>query len=167
MGNIANIKRISITLPLIEIDLRLRGRITLIGGDSSTGKSFIADKIAEQKRGAIAAKDENSLYRHIVVINYKDIVNVEGEDYNIKSKLKKINDKIIIIDNADLLLDNDTIDYINSDWNNKYIIIGRGLSRLQIMPNNKGQIRETKLNTSVTRLELVYDYSEKNWGFTG
>ena len=44
--------------------------------------------------------------------------------------ISKVDGKLIVIDNADILLDNDTRKYISLDDKNQYLIIGRNPKNL-------------------------------------
>ena len=92
-----------------QVDLHLENNITFLGGDSGTGRStmfsFFKELSAEDKR--------------IKCFNYLDW----NKSY--KSSIKRSKGKLIIIDNADILLDDAMRSYIALDGNNQYIIIGR------------------------------------------
>ncbi|MFR5148911.1 MAG: hypothetical protein ACLTER_04705 [Ruminococcus sp.] len=56
-----------------------------------------------------------------------DIVCINYQDYqkDIKVSVSSESGKLIVIDNADILLDDDTRKYISTDDKNQYLIIGR------------------------------------------
>lgn len=91
------------------LDFEFTNNITLLMGDSGTGKtasfSFIKECMA--------------LNSDIVCLNYLDY------QKNIGDIIRNAEKKLIVIDNADILLDDDTRKYIALDGKNQYLIIGR------------------------------------------
>lgn len=91
------------------LDFEFTNNITILTGDSGTGKtasfSFIKECMA--------------LNPDIVCLNYLDY------QKNIGDIIKNVEKKLIVIDNADVLLDDDTRKYIALDDKNQYLIIGR------------------------------------------
>ena len=74
-----------------EVDLELTNNITFIIGDSGTGKSAVFSFLQE-----LAAEDSS-----IKCYNYLD------KSAGYKTAIKRMKGKLIIIDNADILLDDD------------------------------------------------------------
>lgn len=58
-------------------------------------------------------------------------------------ELKRFNDKCVIIDNADVMIDKESREYIGLDLNNQYIIIGRHNDELAITPNQIARLVKT------------------------
>lgn len=91
------------------IDFTFKNNITILMGDSGTGKtaafSFIRECMAVNPK--------------ILCFNYLDY------QKDIKDVINKAEGKLIVIDNADILLDDDTRKYISLDGRNQYLIIGR------------------------------------------
>ena len=83
--------------------------ITVIGGDSSSGKSLFFNKLS------VKSKVEG--------IDTFRFVNYMTED--IGSILKLYKNKVIVIDNADAILSDDDIKYIIKDKYNQYVIFSR------------------------------------------
>ena len=91
------------------LDFEFTSNITILTGDSGVGKtasfSFIKECMA--------------LNPDIMCLNYidyrKDIADI----------IKKASGKLIVIDNADVLLDDNVRKYIALDDKNQYLIIGR------------------------------------------
>ena len=104
--------------------------ITILTGSSATGKtasfSFMRECMA--------------VNRNIMCINYQDYYK------NIKKMISEETGKLIVIDNADILLDDDTRKYISMDHKNQYLIIGRNPKNLfttsdnlfELVSENKG-----------------------------
>ena len=104
--------------------------ITILTGSSATGKkasfSFMRECMAVNP--------------NIMCINYQDYYK------NIKKMISEETGKLIVIDNADILLDDDTRKYISMDHKNQYLIIGRNPKNLfttsdnlfELVSENKG-----------------------------
>lgn len=102
------------------LDFNFTSNITILMGDSGTGKtasfSFIKECMA--------------LNPDIMCLNYLDY------QKDIADIIKKANGKLIVIDNADVLLDDDIRKYIALDDKNQYLIIGRNPKNLFTTKDN-------------------------------
>lgn len=102
------------------LDFEFMNNITILTGDSGTGKtasfSFIKECMA--------------LNPDIVCLNYLDY------QKNIGDIIRNTEKKLIVIDNADILLDDDTRKYIALDDKNQYLIIGRNPKNLFVTKEN-------------------------------
>ena len=102
------------------IDFKFTNNITILTGLSAVGKtaaySFIRECMAVNPK--------------IVCLNYLDY------QKNVKEILMQIKGKLIVIDNADILLDDETRKYISLDGNNQYLIIGRNPKNLFTTKDN-------------------------------
>lgn len=96
------------------INFIFTNNITLLTGDSASGKSA-----------------SFSFIRECMAIN-PDILCLNYLDYqkDIKSIISQEKGKLVVIDNADILLDDSTRKYISLDSNNQYLIIGRNPKNL-------------------------------------
>lgn len=111
------------------IDFIFKNNITVLMGDSGTGKTAVFSFIRECM--AVNSK--------ILCLNYLDyqkdrkeiICNAEG--------------KLIVIDNADILLDDDTRKYISLDDKNQYLIIGRNPKNLFTTKENLFELVSEKI----------------------
>lgn len=96
------------------VDFTFHNNITILMGDSGTGKtasfSFIRECMAVNPK--------------ILCLNYLDY------QKDIKALISREKDKLIVIDNADILLNDDTRKYISLDDKNQYLIIGRNPKNL-------------------------------------
>lgn len=102
------------------LDFKFTNNITILTGDSGTGKtasfSFIKECMA--------------LNPDIVCLNYLDY------QKNIGNIIRNTEKKLIVIDNADILLNDDTRKYIALDDKNQYLIIGRNPKNLFVTKEN-------------------------------
>ncbi len=108
--------RIQTTHTSYEVDFVLEANITFIAGDSGTGKSAVFSFLQE-----MAAEN-----RTIKCYNYLD------KKTGYKAAIKNSKDKLFIIDNADILLDDDMRWHIATDGKNQYILIGRNPTGLML-----------------------------------
>ena len=96
------------------VDFNFTNNITILTGDSGTGKtasfSFIKECMA--------------LNQDIMCFNYLDY------QKDIGNMIKSTERKLIVIDNADVLLNDDIRKYIAVDDKNQYLIIGRNPKNL-------------------------------------
>lgn len=96
------------------VDFKFTNNITILTGDSGTGKtasfSFMKECMA--------------MNTDIMCLNYLDY------QKDIAGIIKSADKKLIVIDNADVLLDDDIRKYIALDDKNQYLIIGRNPKNL-------------------------------------
>lgn len=98
-------------------------------GDSGTGKtaafSFIRECMAVNPK--------------ILCLNYLDY------QRNIGDVIRQADGRLIVIDNADILLDDDTRKYISVDDKNQYLIIGRNPKNLFATKENLFELVSRKV----------------------
>lgn len=121
--------RIQTTHTSYEVDFVLEANVTFIVGDSGTGKSAVFSFLQE-----LAAEN-----RAIKCYNYLD------KKTGYKTAIKNAKGKLIIIDNADILLDDDMRWHIATDGKNQYILIGRNPTGLML---NQEDIMELSSRTN-------------------
>lgn len=96
------------------VNFRFTNNITILTGASASGKtasfSFIRECMA--------------INPNILCINYLDY------QKDIKEMISGVKGKLIVIDNADILLNDETRKYISLDAQNQYLIIGRNPKNL-------------------------------------
>ncbi len=111
------------------INFTFTNNITILMGDSGTGKtaafSFIKECMAMNPK--------------IFCLDYFDY------QKNIKEMICEANGKLIVIDNADILLDDDTRKYISQDDKNQYLIIGRNPRNLFATKENLFELVSKKI----------------------
>ena len=111
--------------------------ITILTGQAGTGKTLIFSVMQEC----------TVVNPNIVCINYQDY------QKDIKKLISSESGKLIVIDNADILLDDDTRKYISLDDKNQYLIIGRNPRNLfatsdnlfELVSEKKGEQTEFRL----------------------
>ena len=111
------------------VDFTFQTNITILMGDSGTGKtaafSFIRECMA--------------INPQILCLNYLDY------QKNIKGILSETEGKLIVIDNADILLNDETRKYISLDDKNQYLIIGRNPKNLFATKENLYELVSEKI----------------------
>lgn len=111
------------------VDFTFQNNITILMGDSGTGKtaafSFIRECMAVNPK--------------ILCLNYLDY------QKDIKDVISKTEGRLIVIDNADILLDDDTRKYISLDDRNQYLIIGRNPKNLFTTKENLFELMSERI----------------------
>lgn len=115
------------------VNFTFTNNITILTGDSGTGKtasfSFIKECMA--------------INSSILCLNYLDY------QKNIMEILRQADRKLIVIDNADILLDDDTRKYISLDDKNQYLIIGRNPRNLFTTKENLFELISEKVGEQI------------------
>ena len=120
------------------IDFNFTNNITILTGSSGTGKTASFSFIRE----CMAVNPE------ILCINYQDY------QKDIRKLIEGEKGKLIVIDNADILLDDDIRKYISLDDKNQYLIIGRNPKNLFTTSDNLFElVSEKKGEQTVFRLK--------------
>lgn len=96
------------------VDFTFTNNITILTGDSGTGKTAVFSFI----------KECMAVNPNVLCLNYFDY------QRDIKDIISKAEGKLIVIDNADILLDDAARKYISLDDRNQYLIIGRNPKNL-------------------------------------
>ena len=97
-------------------DLVFDDRITLVGGDSGTGKTVLYEMLED-----LRLTDE---YQAIKLFNYKSDALLES--------MKQCRDRFIVIDNADILIDDEVRRFINFEFSNQYMLFLRNCDGLNV-----------------------------------
>lgn len=116
-----------------RFNLNFRDRLTVIMGDSATGKTLLWMKLASES----AFRDD------IVCFNYTAKVDILHE-------IKKRSNTLFVFDNADIILTPEIKRYIQDDESNQYILFGRDTDDLRLAAINIAELvvigDEIKLN---------------------
>ena len=97
-------------------ELSFEDRITLVGGDSGTGKTVLYEMLEDLKL--------TDAYLAINLFNYKS--------ENLLENLKKCRNNFIVIDNADILMNDDIRRFINFEFSNQYMLFLRNCDGLNV-----------------------------------
>lgn len=108
--------KIAFQADLFSYDLVFEDRITLVGGDSGTGKTVLYDMLEDLK--------QTEEYNAIKLFNYK------SED--VLEKLKQCRNNFVVIDNADILMDDEVRRFINFEFSNQYMLFLRNCDGLNV-----------------------------------
>ncbi len=109
-------KKISFRAAPFTYELFFDDRITLVGGDNGTGKTVLYEILEDLK-----LTDE---YNAIKLFNYKSD--------NMKENLMKCKECFVVIDNADILIDDDIKQFINFEFSNQYMLFLRNCDGLNV-----------------------------------
>ena len=130
-------KNIAFQAAPFSYDLVFEDRITLVGGDSGTGKTVLYEMLEDLKL--------TNEYHAIKLFNYKS--------ENILENLEKCRNNFIVIDNADILIDDDIRRFINFEFSNQYMLFLRNCDGLNVSDKS---FKELKLkNNKITLAEEV------------
>lgn len=111
------------------VDFAFTNNITILMGDSGTGKTVSFSFI----------KECEAVNQDILCLNYLDYRN------DVRGIISRAEGKLIVIDNADILLDDDTRKYISMDAKNQYLIIGRNPRNLFATKENLFELVSRKV----------------------
>ncbi|MBD5088645.1 MAG: ATPase [Clostridiales bacterium] len=113
-------KNLSVRAGTKLYQLEFKNRITIVMGDSGNGKTYLY-KFLEEYRGTEG-------YEDIVLFNYK------SDDFH--QRLQGMRHKFIVIDNADIMLDDTDKQFINFHKENQFLLFKRDFTNLFISPNS-------------------------------
>jgi len=97
-------------------DLVFEDRITLVGGDSGTGKTVLYEMLVD-----LRLTDE---YKAIKMFNYKSD--------NLLESIRQCRDNFIVVDNADILINDEIRRFINFEFSNQYLLFLRNCDGLNV-----------------------------------
>ncbi len=120
------------------LDFRFLTNITILTGQSATGKTVSFSFI----------KECMSLNPDILCLNYLDY------QKDILKIIRKVQGKLSVIDNADILLNNESRKYISLDDRNQYLLIGRNPHNLFATKENMFELVSRQIGEQ-TRFEIV------------
>ena len=129
-------KNITFKAAPFSYDLTFDDRITLVGGDSGTGKTVLYEMLED-----IRLTDE---YKAIKLFNYK------SEDF--LEAIKQCRDSFIVVDNADCMINDDVRRFINFELSNQYMLFLRNCDGLNVSDKS---FKVLKLDNNRITLEEV------------
>ena len=109
-------KNITFKADPFSYDLEFDDRITLVGGDSGTGKTVLYEMLEDIRL--------TDVYRAIKLFNYK------SDDFS--ESIRQCRDRFIVVDNADTLIDDDVRRFINFEPSNQYMLFLRNCDGLNV-----------------------------------
>lgn len=109
-------KNITFKADPFSYELIFDDRITLVGGDSGTGKTVLYELLEDLKL--------TEQYKAIKLFNYKSADFLET--------IKQYRNNFIVIDNADILIDDDIRRFINFEFSNQYMLFLRNCDGLNV-----------------------------------
>lgn len=118
--------------------LKFTSRITLIRGDSATGKTYLYEMLEDVKL--------LEQYKKIKLFNY------QSDSFH--EELKQCRDRCIVIDNADILLNDADRMFINFEKSNQYILFLRNCSGLNLSVDSFTVLKDENYHITLER-ELV------------
>ena len=121
-----------------QYNLHFDSRITLVRGDSASGKTYLYQLLEDVK--------QLEEYRDIRLLNYK------SDDFH--TILQTYRDKFIVIDNADILLEDMDRCFINFEKSNQYLLFLRNCDGLNVSADSFTVLQESRHVVSL-RKELV------------
>lgn len=109
-------KNITFKADPFSYDLVFDDRITRVGGDSGTGKTVLYEILEDLRL--------TNEYKAIKLFNYKSDEFLET--------MKRCRDNFIVIDNADILINDDIRKFINFEFSNQYMLFLRNCDGLNV-----------------------------------
>lgn len=120
----------------ITFKIELRNKLTVIRDVSGTGKTLLSNNIRDYSN----YQESKGEKREYIVINTRK----EWEKLD-----RGVQDTVIIIDEADFILDEEAVEYINNDVDNYYIIMTRKNWGLRGSINSLGKIKHDRESKTV------------------
>lgn len=109
-------KNITFRADPFSYDLVFDDRITLVGGDSGTGKTVLYEMLEDLRL--------TEKYRAVKLFNYKSD--------NLLETMKQYRNNFIVIDNADIMISDDIRRFINFEFSNQYMLFLRNCDGLNV-----------------------------------
>lgn len=137
-------KKITFQAAPFSYELFFDDRITLVGGDSGTGKTVLYEMLAD-----LRLTEE---YNAIKLFNY--------QSDHMTEELEKCRNCFIVIDNADILINDEVRKFINFEFSNQYLLFLRNCDGLNVsdksfkvlkMMNNRITLEEEE-NKSIDKV---------------
>lgn len=128
--------KISFQVTPFEYDLSFTDRITLVRGDSATGKTYLYQMLEDVK--------QMEEYRSIRLFNY------QSDDFHIS--LQVCRNRFIVIDNADTILAEEDKKFIIFEKSNQYLLFLRNCDGLNVSANSFTVLHEEGYHISLQRL---------------
>lgn len=118
----------------VDFDLTFPSKITFIWDSGGEDKRYLWHMLSAYYRAGSRARQHIKM----AFINWS---NLETMHLTVMELLKRYNDMLIVIDNADIILRDKERDYIRADKNNQYLIFGRDCDDLGVHPLAVGALK--------------------------
>ena len=147
--------QINFETPQVEFEVELRGYITILEGESNTGKSFLLKSLYQTY-----LDNPKSFERYKIegVFYY----NCQSKVTDLFSDVKRQRNSLFLIDNADSFLisqkEYKAIEYIRYDCYNQYLIVSRLGAIFYVTPNHFA-----KLKREGNKIVTTFDWSVPGW----
>ncbi len=115
--------------------LNFSARITLVRGDSATGKTYLYQMLEDIRM--------TEQYKEIRLFNYK------SDDFH--DNLKKCRNKFIVVDNADILINDEDRRFINFERSNQYLLFMRNCDGLNLTADSFTVLNEENNSISLKK----------------
>ena len=122
------------------VNFDFTNNITILTGESATGKTAVFSFV----------KECMALNPDILCLSYLDY------QKDILQVIKQAEHKLIVIDNADILLNDETRRYISLDDRNQYLIIGRNPRNLFTTSENLFELTAEKKDEQIAFRIIPY-----------
>ena len=109
-------KHITFKADPFSYDLVFDDRVTLVGGDSGSGKTVLYELLEDLRL--------TDAYNAIKMFNYKSD--------NLSESIKQCRNNFIVIDNADILITDEIRRFINFEFSNQYLLFLRNCDGLNV-----------------------------------
>lgn len=109
-------KNIAFKADPFSYDLVFEDRITLVGGDSGTGKTVLYGMLED-----LRLTDQ---YKAMKLFNYRSD--------NFLELMKQCRDNFIVVDNADIMIDDEVRKFINFEFSNQFMLFLRNCDGLNV-----------------------------------
>lgn len=146
------VKKLRIKVDKIDFNLVFHTRITLIQGNSGTGKTYLYNALVNKY---LLESDSD-----IICMNYLD-----AKKGTIKNILNTVKNKLIIIDNADIALDEEDKWQITCDFDNQYVLFLRNFGCLKPVPSSFAEleVKNTKGYLYFPFIANKREIKQKKW----
>lgn len=130
--------KIAFKMNPFEYELCFTSRITVVRGDSATGKTYLYQMLEDVR--------QMEQYRRIKLFNY------QSDDFHVV--LRDCRNRFIVIDNADTILDEKDKKFINFEKSNQYLLFIRNCDGLNVSADSFTLLHEEGYHISLQK-ELV------------
>ena len=134
----------------VSFDMEFRGHLTVLEGDSSTGKTYFFNSVAQSYPNNVNAFKSHGI-DGVVYVNAINTVS-DGDFDSLLRTLKSRKGCLVLIDNGDKVLNgrDALLKYISVDSDNQYVICSRGGVSLGLAPNCYGELKQNGAEIATT-----------------